>query len=63
MTPQRPARQRLSTRIAGLFLGLLLLVQGAGFVAMPPTDIPTVGRIAIFGDAQGAAIGIIQPSM
>ncbi|MFO1337172.1 MAG: VOC family protein [Burkholderiaceae bacterium] len=36
---------------------------GAGFVAMPPTDIPTVGRIAIFGDAQGAAIGIIAPAM
>lgn len=34
---------------------------GAGFVAMPPTSIPTVGRIAIFGDPQGAAIGIIQP--
>lgn len=34
---------------------------GAGIVAMPPTSIPTVGRIAIFGDPQGAAIGIIQP--
>lgn len=34
---------------------------GAGFVAMPPTSIPTVGRIAIFADPLGAAIGIIQP--
>lgn len=34
---------------------------GSGFVAMPPTDIPTVGRIAIFGDTQGIAIGVIQP--
>lgn len=34
---------------------------GAGIVAMPPTSIRTVGRIAIFGDPQGAAIGIIQP--
>lgn len=34
---------------------------GAGFVAMPPTDIPTVGRIAIFADSLGAAIGIIKP--
>ena len=34
---------------------------GAGFVAMPPSSIPSVGRIAIFGDTQGAAIGIIQP--
>lgn len=34
---------------------------GAGIVAMPPTDIPTVGRIAIFADSLGAAIGIIQP--
>ena len=34
---------------------------GSGFTAMPPTDIPTVGRIAIFGDSQGAAIGILKP--
>jgi predicted enzyme related to lactoylglutathione lyase len=34
---------------------------GAGFVAMPPTDIPTVGRFAIFADPLGAAIGIIKP--
>ena len=34
---------------------------GAGFVAMPPTDIPSVGRIAIFADSLGAAIGIIAP--
>lgn len=34
---------------------------GAGTEAMPPTSIPTVGRIAIFADSLGAAIGIIQP--
>jgi predicted enzyme related to lactoylglutathione lyase len=30
-------------------------------VVVPPTDIPTVGRFAIFADAQGAATGILQP--
>ena len=34
---------------------------GAGFVAMPPTDIPKVGRFAIFGDPLGAAVGILWP--
>ena len=34
---------------------------GSGFTAMPPTDIPTVGRIAIFGDSLGAAIAILKP--
>jgi diguanylate cyclase (GGDEF)-like protein len=34
MAPVESARQRLSTRIVGLFLGLLLLVQGAGFIAI-----------------------------
>jgi predicted enzyme related to lactoylglutathione lyase/uncharacterized protein YndB with AHSA1/START domain len=30
-------------------------------IMMPPMDIPTVGRIAIFQDPQGAALGIFQP--
>ena len=30
-------------------------------IVMPPMDIPTVGRIAIFQDPQGAALGIFQP--
>ncbi|HEY4243412.1 MAG TPA: VOC family protein [Kofleriaceae bacterium] len=29
---------------------------------VPPTDIPGVGRFAIFGDPQGAPLGILQPS-
>jgi uncharacterized protein len=28
---------------------------------MPPTDIPTVGRIAIFADPEGAPLGLFQP--
>jgi predicted enzyme related to lactoylglutathione lyase len=28
---------------------------------MPPLDIPDVGKIAVFLDPQGAALGIIQP--
>jgi uncharacterized protein len=29
---------------------------------MPPFDVPTVGRIAVFQDPQGAALGIFQPA-
>ena len=31
-----------------------------GKILMPPTDIPTVGRIAVFQDPQGASLGIFQ---
>ena len=34
-----------------------------GKVCMPPFDVPTVGRIAVLVDPQGAAFGIIKPSM
>jgi uncharacterized protein len=34
-----------------------------GEVYMPPFDIPTVGRIAVLADPQGAAFGIITPKM
>ena len=34
-----------------------------GKVVMPPFDIPTVGRIAVLVDPQGATFGIIKPSM
>jgi hypothetical protein len=30
-------------------------------IVVPPTQIPNVGRFAIFVDAQGAATGILQP--
>jgi len=30
-------------------------------VIVPPTDIPNVGRFAIFADTQGAVLGILQP--
>jgi len=30
-------------------------------VVVPPTDIPNVGRFAIFADPQGAALGVLQP--
>ena len=32
-------------------------------ILMEPFDIPTVGRIAVISDPQGAAIGIITPKM
>ena len=32
-----------------------------GQVVVPPMDIPTVGRIAVLVDPQGAAIGIFKP--
>ena len=34
-----------------------------GKVCMPPFDVPTVGRIAVLSDPQGAAFGIIAPKM
>jgi uncharacterized protein len=34
-----------------------------GKVYMPPFDVPTVGRIAVLADPQGAAFGIITPMM
>ena len=35
--------------------------EAGGRVVMPPFDVPTVGRIAVFQDPQGAALGIFQP--
>jgi uncharacterized protein len=35
--------------------------EAGGKVLMEPFDVPTVGRIAVFEDPQGAALGIIQP--
>ena len=32
-----------------------------GQIVVPPMDIPTVGRIAVLVDPQGAAIGIFKP--
>jgi uncharacterized protein len=34
-----------------------------GKVVVPPYDVPTVGRIAVLVDPQGAALGIIKPKM
>jgi predicted enzyme related to lactoylglutathione lyase len=35
--------------------------EAGGKMLMPPFDVPTVGRIAVFQDPQGAALGIFQP--
>ena len=35
--------------------------EAGGNVMVPPLDVPTVGRIAVLQDPQGAAVGIIQP--
>jgi predicted enzyme related to lactoylglutathione lyase len=34
-----------------------------GEVCVPPFNVPTVGRIAVLADPQGAAFGIIKPMM
>jgi uncharacterized protein len=34
-----------------------------GKVCLPPFDVPSVGRIAVLADPQGAAFGIIKPAM
>jgi uncharacterized protein len=38
------------------------VTDAGGKVMTPPFDVPTVGRIAILQDPQGAALGIIQPA-
>ena len=35
--------------------------EAGGKVMMPAFDVPTVGRIAVIQDPQGASLGIIQP--
>lgn len=35
---------------------------GGGHIALEPMPIPEVGRIAVFMDAQGAAVGLMSPS-
>ena len=35
--------------------------EAGGSVSMPPFDVPTVGKIAILQDPQGATLGIFQP--
>ena len=32
-----------------------------GKILLPAMDVPTVGRIAVFQDPQGAALGVFQP--
>ncbi len=32
-------------------------------ILVPPTDIPNIGRFAIFSDPQGGTLGILQPKM
>jgi predicted enzyme related to lactoylglutathione lyase len=34
---------------------------GANAIIMEPTDIPTVGRLAVIVDAAGAAVGLFRP--
>lgn len=34
-----------------------------GTVVVPPTDIPNIGRFAVFADPTGATIALLQPSM
>jgi len=34
-----------------------------GEIMLPPTNIPTVGRIAVVNDPQGATIGLFKPMM
>ena len=35
--------------------------EAGGKVMVPPLDVPTVGRIAVIQDPQGASLGIIKP--
>jgi len=37
------------------------VTEAGGKLLVPPFDVPTVGRIAVFQDPQGAALGLFQP--
>jgi uncharacterized protein len=37
-------------------------VELGGKILMPPMDIPTVGRVAVFQDPEGAPLGLFQPA-
>jgi len=41
-------------------LTLKKVTESGGKITMPATDIPAVGRVAVFEDSQGASLGIIK---
>jgi predicted enzyme related to lactoylglutathione lyase len=47
--------------VSGVDVTLKTVVEAGGKVVVPPFDVPTVGRIAVFQDPQGASLGIFQP--
>jgi predicted enzyme related to lactoylglutathione lyase len=62
-TPGNPAQWIPYILVADVDATVKKTKKLKGEVLMPPSDIPTVGRIAVLADPQGAAFGIIKPAM
>ena len=61
--PGNPAQWIPYVLVADVDATVKKAVKLRGQVFMPPFDVPTVGRIAVLADPQGAAFGIIKPAM
>ncbi len=48
-------------RVADVDAVMARAVEMGAKVMIPPTDIPMVGRMAVFQDPQGAALGLFKP--
>jgi predicted enzyme related to lactoylglutathione lyase len=62
-TPGNPAQWIPYMLVADVDATVKKAAKLRGKVFMPPFDVPTVGRIAVLADPQGAAFGIITPKM
>jgi hypothetical protein len=61
--PGKPAQWIPYVLVADVDATVKKAAKLRGKVCMPPVDVPTVGRIAVLTDPQGAAFGIIKPAM
>lgn len=61
MMPQQPHAWLPYVQVASADKTAEKAKKLGGTVIVPPTDVPNVGRFSVLADAQGAAIGILQP--
>lgn len=58
---QIPPHWSVYFQVADVDATVAAVTAGGGAVNMPPTDIPTVGRVAFVRDPQGAGAGLMTP--
>lgn len=61
MMPQQPHAWLAYVQVASADKTADKAAKLGATVLVPPTDIPNVGRFAIFADPQGAPLGVLQP--